>query len=84
MDGLLSVFRNGFDPKSQAPVWLIFFLFFPFFVLLDLVQESYVDRDRLIAVSIGESDIRETMLKHREFLAEKNPEMHFEVSQLQH
>ncbi len=31
-------------------------------------QESYVDRDRLIAVSLGESDIRETMIKHREFL----------------
>ncbi len=27
-----------------------------------------MDRDRLIAVSLGESDIRETMIKHREFL----------------
>jgi len=31
-------------------------------------MEQYVDRDRIIAVSIGESDIRETMTKQRAHL----------------
>ncbi len=30
--------------------------------------EQYVDRDRIIAVTLGETDIRETMMKQRMFL----------------
>ena len=39
--------------------------------------ENYVDRDRLIAVSLGESDIRETMLKQKMFVT-KNTMMYEE------
>ncbi len=39
-----------------------------------------MDRDRLIAVTLGESDIRETMFRQRMYLT-KNPEMMYEEEQ---
>ena len=42
--------------------------------------EQYVDRDRLIAVTLGEHDIRETMVKQRIFIG-KNSDMAGEEEQ---
>ena len=44
--------------------------------------EQYVDRDRIIAVTLGEHDIRDTMVKQRMFISKNSNIVYEDISNL--